>query len=178
MPFFKNIRYNYQLGGGSNMDVGAYSADMLLQVAAGSGDPALAVNPQVVRATPTLLNPEIDRAMEAEMVWDNGCQGHIRNSMWSRHLVALSLRAVGERGELSVINPVLPQVWHRLKLTLDGHTRHEKIPGRATYYYQLLEFMRRINSAEGSADLDQSIATMELIDAIYQAAGMPLRGQS
>ena len=178
LPLFKDIRYNFELGGGSKMDVGAYSGDMLRQVAAASGDPALASNPEVVRATPVLLNPNVDRAMEVELAWPNGCQGYIRNSLWSRHLLSISLRAVGEEGELRVSNPVAPQLWHRLTLKRDGLTQREKVTGKGSYYYQLLEFQRRIVSGEGSADLGDSIATMELIDSIYEAAGMPLRGTS
>jgi hypothetical protein len=40
----------------------------------------------------------------------------------------------------------------------------------------LLEFERRVREQIHSPDLETSVANMELIDAIYTAAGLPLRG--
>ncbi len=176
LPRFKDIRYDYSLGGGSNMDAGAYTANMLRMVAAASGIPGLQHNPEVVSATAKLRDPRVDRAMTAELAWPGGTTGRIVNSMWSRKLLRIGLRAVGERGELSVINPVVPQLYHRLTLVLDGVRTTEKVTGESSYYYQLQEFARRVESGVQSTDLADSIATMELIDAIYLAAGLPLRG--
>lgn len=176
LPRFGDIRYDYALGGGSNMDVGAYTSDMVLQIAAASGDPALAGTPRVNEASARLLRPNIDRVMKANLRWESGCSGRIVNSLWSLQIPGIRLRVLGERGQLSVSNPVLPHLWHRLDTKIGGKPQHERVSGKSTYYHQLLEFERRIRNESASPDLQQSIATMELIDAIYTAAGLPLRG--
>jgi len=172
---FRDIRYDYSLAGGSNMDLGAYTSDMLRQVAAASGDPALMSSPVVSWARAKLFGPDLDRAMEAELGWENQCSGHIVNSLWSWRMPGISVRALGERGQLNVTNAVLPHYWHRIHVKIDGKTREERVSGKTTYYYQLQEFERRIRQDTASDDLHDSIATMELIDDIYTAAGLPLR---
>ena len=176
LPRFSDIRYDYALGGGATMDVGAYTSDILLQLAAASGDPALAQSPQVTRATARKFRATIDRAMAAKVVWENGTSGQIINSFWSWRVPGVELKAVGEHGQLRVSNPVLPHRGHQLSVKINGKIHHERVPGKSSYYYQLLEFERRIREETSSPDLEESIATMELIDAIYTAAGMPLRG--
>lgn len=175
LPRFRDIRYDYSLAGGSNMDVGAYTSDMLRLIATASGDPALMSNPVVNWARAKLIGPDVDRTMEAELGWGNQCSGHIVNSLWSWRMPGISVRALGERGQLSVINPVLPHYWHRIHVKIDGKSRLERVSGKTTYYYQLQEFERRIRQETASDDLHDSIATMELIDDIYTAAGLPLR---
>jgi predicted dehydrogenase len=176
LPRFNDIRYNYSLGGGATMDVGAYTCDMLRQLALAGGDPELTGIPQVKWARARLLRPYVDRAMEAELKWPNGCSGHMVHSLWAWRLPAIKLHAVGERGQLRVLNPVTPQHGHRLWVKIGSKSHQEQVPGKTTYHYQLQEFERRIREEAASPDLQESIATMELIDAIYTAAGLPLRG--
>jgi len=178
LPLFNDIRYDYDLGGGASMDVGAYTCHMIRSVAAAAGDPALGINPRVVRANASLHDPRVDRAMVAELVWENGTRGTIINSLWSRRLFAISLNVVGDAGRLRVLNPVVPHLWHRLTITVDGRTRHEQVVGKATYYYQLQAFVDRVRRGQPALDLADSIANMELIDAVYTAAGLPLRGMA
>jgi predicted dehydrogenase len=176
LPRFNDIRFSYNLGGGANMDLGAYTSDMLRLLASATGDPEMAANPQVVRAKARLIRPDVDRTMEAELKWNNGCSGRIVNSLWSLHFPGSGLKVVGQRGQLKVLNPVFPHRWHRLRVTIDGKSHSEQVPGNSSYHYQLLEFQRRIHGQTASSDLQESITTMELIDAIYGAAGLPLRG--
>jgi predicted dehydrogenase len=178
MPRFNDIRFSYDLGGGANMDLGAYTSGMLRLLASATGDPALKVNPRVVRAKARMIRPNVDRAMEAELRWENGCSGRIVNSLWALHFPGSGLKVVGERGQLKVLNPVFPHRWHRLHITIDGSSRSEHVSGKSTYHCQMLEFQRRIHHGQiTSPDLQESIATMELIDAIYKTAGLPLRGK-
>ena len=144
LPRFSDIRYDYSLAGGSNMDAGAYTSDMLRQIAAASGDPVLRPNPVVNWARAKLIGPDVDRTMEAELVWENQCSGHIVNSLWSWRMPGISVRALGERGQLIVTNPVLPHYWHRIHVKIEGKTHQERVSGKARYYYQLQEFERRI----------------------------------
>jgi predicted dehydrogenase len=47
-----------------------------------------------------------------------------------------------------------------------------------SYRYQLEAFVAKVRGEEPPhwVDLDESIATMELVDAVYEKAGLPKRG--
>src|SRR5262249_32912103 len=98
--------------------------------------------------------------------------------MWSARVVQTTARVVGERGELHVINPTAPQIWHRMRIkTASGGARSEKFPKRPTYEYQLDAFCAA--GLRGEPTLtppSDSVANMRVLDAIYVAAGMTPRG--
>ncbi|HET9728656.1 MAG TPA: Gfo/Idh/MocA family oxidoreductase [Acidimicrobiia bacterium] len=169
LPLFKDIRYNYDLAGGALMDAGCYTVHMVRSI---SGE-----EPEVVSATPTLRTPDIDRAMHAELRFPSGATGAITCSMWSSKLLKLQARAVGERGELRVFNPTTPQLYHRMKVTVDGRSRVERFPRKPTYEYQLEAFCAAVLRGEPTLTPPaDSIGNMRVIDAIYREAGMKLRG--
>ena len=102
LPKFSDIRYDYSLAGGATMDVGCYAVDMM-RTFGGS-------TPEVVSAQAKLRDPQVDRAMTAELRFAGGHTGRILCSMWSSNLLQLSAKVVGDRGEvrLRVLNPVAP----------------------------------------------------------------------
>jgi len=169
LPMFSDIRYRFDLAGGALMDAGCYTVHMVRTL---GGE-----EPEVVSATPKLRSPDVDRAMHAELRFPSGHTGAITCSMWSSSLLRLHARAVGERGELRVFNPTSPHLYHRLKVTAGGHSRVERFPRTPTYEYQLEAFCAA--ALRGTPTLTpprESIANMRVIDAIYGAAGMRLRG--
>src|SRR5690242_5671134 len=169
LPRFSDIRYQYDLAGGALMDAGCYPVHMVRSV---SGE-----EPEVVRATAKRRGEDIDRAMRAELRFPSGATGAITCSMWSSALLRLHLRAVGERGEMRVFNPTTPQMYHRMKITVDGHSRVERFGRVPTYQYQLKAFCAAVLRGEPTlTPPTDSIANMRVIDAIYQAAGMRVRG--
>lgn len=176
LPMINDIRFNYALGGGATMDVGAYTSNLLRLLAAASGEAALQQAPTVVRARPKLLRDNVDRAMSVELRWDNGTTGLIENSLLSGKLFRLSAKVRGSAGSMSVLNPIAPQIYHHISLNIGGKRSRERVPGKASYTCQLEEFARRIHSGETRSDLSDAIANMSLIDTIYRAAGLPLRG--
>ncbi len=176
LPMLNDIRFNYALGGGATMDVGAYTCNIARLLASASDDPALKVLPKVVRAEAKLLRENVDRAMRVEFEWGNGTTGFIENSLLSRRLFRISAKVRGSKGELYVLNPVAPQIYHQLKTTIDGKTTREKVSGAASYTGQLKRFAERIASGETQSDLSDALENMTFIDSIYRAAGMPLRG--
>jgi len=180
-PIFprRDIRYSYELAGGAGMDVGAYAVSMMRYIAAASGDAALRANPEVISTRVKLRGEHIDRLMKVDVRWSNGVTGHLHFSMLSPALLKMSTRVIGENGELYVNNPYHPHMFNRFKLRLGQQKTSEKIAGEANYNYQLREFVQRINQGEWrNSYLEESIATMEIIDSIYDAAGMPRRGQN
>ncbi len=168
LPKFSDIRYNYPLAGGATMDAGCYAVHML-RTFGGS-------TPEVVSAQAKLRSPQVDRAMTAELRFPEGHTGRLRCSMWSTDLLRISVTVIGDRGELRVINPVLPHVFHRFTVRAGGFRRVERFPRRATYAYQLDAFAAAVLRGEpvktGPVD---AIETMAVIDAIYRAAGLAIR---
>ncbi|MCX4090940.1 Gfo/Idh/MocA family protein [Nocardia sp. alder85J] len=168
LPKFGDIRYNYDLAGGATMDAGCYAVHMA-RVYGGE-------EPGVVSARAKLRGPQIDRAMTADLRYPSGHTGRIRCSMWSRDLLSVNARVVGEHGELRILNPVAPQVFHRLSVRTGGARRVERFPRRASYAYQLDTFAAAVlDGAPVATAPADSVATMTVIDAIYRAAGLPLR---
>jgi predicted dehydrogenase len=171
LPFFSNIRYRYDLAGGSLMDQGCYAIHLARLLGGGE--------PEVVSAKAKLHGPDVDRAMVAELRFPGGHTARVESSMWSTTVVRMAARVEGEAGELRVFNPYLPQMWHRFAVRVNGRKRLEHFPGPGTYEHQLRRFCAVIN--EGATNLtppSDSIANMRVIDGIYRAAGLKLRGVS
>lgn len=178
LPLRGDIRYDFGLAGGATMDAGAYTANWLRLLAAASGEPALQALPEVVRAEARLIRPQVDRAMWVDLAWPDGTTGRIENSLWSHKFLKIGVRVTGSRGELKVFNPLAPQFYNRFTLTVDGRTRRERVAGKATYTYQLEEFLRRIRQGPPyRSDLSDAIDNMTLIDNIYRKAGLAVRGE-
>jgi predicted dehydrogenase len=171
LPKFSDIRYNYALAGGALMDAGCYAVHMV-RTFGGS-------TPEVVSAQAKLRDPRIDRAMTAELKFAEGHTGQVRCSMWSLRLLEISTRIVGERGELSLFNPVTPHFIHRLAIRLPEGRSIERFPRRASYAYQLDAFAAAVLRGEPvKTTPEDAIENMTVIDAIYRAAGLPLRQPS
>jgi predicted dehydrogenase len=169
LPKFSDIRYQYDLGGGAMMDAGCYALHCLRLL--GTGDP------EVVSAKALLRSPTIDRAMSADYRFPDGTRGHTETSMWSRRVLNLSAKVVGERGTMHVFNFVAPQYYNLLSLTIDGQTRRERVRGGATYTLQLRRFASSVLRGEPSlTPAEDAVTTMRIIDEVYSAAGLPPRG--
>jgi predicted dehydrogenase len=169
LPRFGDIRYRFDLAGGATMDAGCYAVHMARLL---GGE-----EPEVVSATAKLRSPDVDRAMTADLQFPGGATGRITCSMWSTNIVRLTAKARGDRGELRVINPLAPQLYHRITVEHDGTKHREKLSRRPTYEYQLEAFVASVLDGEPHlTPPSDSIANMRVIDAIYDAAGMRRRG--
>jgi len=134
--------------------------------------------PEVVSARAKLRSPKVDRAMVADFRFPSGASGCIETSMWSRTLLKMGARVVGDRGELRVFNFATPQMFNRFAVIVDGKKTRERVRGDATYTYQLRAFAGAVLRGEPTlTPPDDAITTMRLIDDIYRAAGLPLRGE-
>lgn len=169
LPKFSDIRYQYDLAGGATMDVGAYTVHMARLL--GRDEPIVA------SATAKLRTPNVDRAMRAELTFPAGHTGRITCSMWSTWVIQTYARVTGDRGEMRVVNPTSPQLWHRMRVKSDGSTRTERFTHRPTYEFQLDAFCAAVLRGEPTLTPPaDSIANMRVLDAIYIAAGMTPRG--
>jgi predicted dehydrogenase len=159
-----DIRWQLDLAGGALMDAGCYAVHLMRTL--GGGEPS------VVSATARLRSPGVDRRMEAEVEFADGVTGRITASMWSSTLLKVNARVTGDKGEIRVLNPFAPQIYHRFKV----NGRREKIRGETTYTHQLRAFTGAVLRAEPIlTPPSDAVANMALIDAIYLAAGMQPR---
>ena len=164
-----DIRYRFELGGGATMDAGCYAVS-LVRFLAGA-------EPEVVSARARLASPQVDRYLRAELSFPGGATGRVTCSLFSARLLDVSARAEGDRGRLWVLNPVAPQLFHRLSVRTQAGRRVERVAGEGSYTGQLRAFARAVR--EGTAlptDAASGIANMRVIDALYQTAGLRRRG--
>jgi predicted dehydrogenase len=168
LPRFSDIRYQFGMAGGALMDAGCYPVSLVRMLAG--------AEPDVVSAKAKLHSPDVDRAMEAQLSFPSGATGTVRGSMWSSQLLRISVKAVGERGALRVLNPLQPQIGHRISVrTADGR-RVERLTRRPSFEFQLDAFAGAVLRGEAPlTPASDAVANMTVIDSIYRAAGLPLR---
>jgi predicted dehydrogenase len=164
-----DIRYRFDFAGGALMDLGGYTVNMVRHLAGGE--------PQVVSAEARLSSPNVDRWARAELVFADGRTGRITCSLFSSTLLRIEARVVGESGQLFVFNPLAPHIYHHLTVRTASGRRRERARGESSYKLQLRAFVQALRSGTPpSTDGRDGIANMAVIDAIYTAAGLPLRG--
>ncbi|MEE8580803.1 MAG: Gfo/Idh/MocA family oxidoreductase [Myxococcota bacterium] len=164
-----DIRFQYELAGGALMDTGCYAINMV-RFMAGS-------EPEVTGARARLASPRVDRYMEANFRFADGVTGRITCSLLSSVLLRVSAIARGERGEMKVLNPTVPHLYHHLRLRTASGSSRERLAGDSTYTGQLRAFVETVGGRPAMpTDAQDAIANMRVIDAVYQKAGLPLRG--
>lgn len=166
---FTDFRFDYETGGGSTIDMGCYPISFVRAVTE--------EEPTVVDATAGLHDTLIDRWMRATMRLPSGGDVRLLVSMRSRHVFSFSIKIFGSRGRISVLNYVKPELGHRLKIRSHAGTRRERVPGGSTYGTQLAAFAEAVRtSTQPATTVAESVKTMRVIDAVYLAAGLPVRG--
>ncbi len=165
LPRFSDIRYQLALAGGATMDAGCYAVHMARTFGGGE--------PEVVSAQAKLQSREVDRAMTGDLLFPGGYPGRVTTSMWSSSVLRLSARVWGSKGRITLINPLGPQVWHRLSVTAAGGKRRETFSHRHTYAFQLDAFCAAVLRGEPIlTPPSDAVANMKVIDALYTAAGL------
>ncbi len=203
LPRKGDIRWSIPLAGGALMDAGCYPVHMVRTVAGTEPEVISATSSEgwggVDRATSARLRfPALDADAGADGDGDDGAgvaeggaagdgaggagsggagpTGAITCSMWSHRLAAIWLRAEGSEGTLKVRNPLMPHLFGRIAVTARGATRRERPWPGTTYSYQLSAFTAAVR--EGTpfpTGVDDAVANMAVIDAIYRAAGVEPR---
>jgi predicted dehydrogenase len=164
-----DIRLDWDLAGGATMDLGCYLLDMVRYF---SG-----LKAEVRRARAQVGPPNIDLTMEAELELENGASARISCSIASDARAQAWFTACGERGELLVTNLVAPQGGHRLTLRRGGRETVAVVEGGTTYLCQLRAFVAAVQQQQPIATPGSAgVANMRLIDEVYRAAGLPIRG--
>lgn len=182
-----DIRYRYDLAGGALMDTGSYALSNLRAFG----------ELEVVRAEAEEMAPDVDRRTTAELRYRNGgATASMLSEFTGTDQKAelgdpedidpdafdFEFRAevvvTGTKGQLHIDNPLAP-MWGRGLTVTDpnGETVVQEAAEQvATYTCQLLAFRACVeDSGPNLYPPSESIKTMELIDAVYQAAGLPVR---
>jgi len=164
-----NIRFDWSLAGGATMDLGCYPLHMLREF---SG-----LRPRVVNATPKIGPKNIDVAMEVDLELEGGVPARVNCSMVADAQVTIAFLIRGEKGELNIFNPVAPQMGNSLTLKTASGEKQETVAGDASYTCQLRAFAEAVRgNGEFPTDGDQGVFNMRVIDDVYRAAGLPVRG--
>ena len=165
-----DIRWSWPLAGGALMDVGCYPVHLLRSV--------VGTQPTVTGATAIEGEPKVDGDMRIELEFDGGITGLVRTSMQSPDSYCYA-KFIGEDGELEVTNPFQPVEGNALTIRVGGATRSETPTTESSYNFQLRAvadvFLR---GATVVTDVDDAIKNMDVIDAAYRAAGLPIREPS
>jgi predicted dehydrogenase len=171
LPLPGDIRYQYALAGGAVMDVGCYALHMNRLLA---GE-----EPEVVSARVKLARPNVDRWAQAELRYPSGTTGTMSCALLSARVLSIRIQVRGERGTLRVFNPTGPQFGYRMSIRSHDGRQRVRVEGARTptYAYQLEAFRDAITSgAPVLTPPSDSVANMRAVDAVYRAAGLPVRG--
>ncbi|MEO0997388.1 MAG: Gfo/Idh/MocA family oxidoreductase [Pseudomonadota bacterium] len=169
IPFRRGeLRYDSCLGGGAMMDLGCYPVHWVRTV--------MGEEPVVVSATRELHPSGVDTATSAELEFSGGVCARISCSMDERLPNRLDAELVvsGDRGRLTVVNPLAPHVGHELIVDSAAGTRRQVVNGHSTYYHQLEHVVGVVNGERrqitGGPD---AIANMSVIDAVRDLSAAP-----
>lgn len=161
-------RWQWELAGGAQMDLGCYALHL---------HRFLGHEPRVVgaRAGVRAGHPGVDEWLESDLEHADGVTGlaqcHMAAQDWQ-----ITCHVRGSDGEALAHNIVLPQRDDRLTVWTGNDVRVERLGARSTYTYQLEALGAHLRGETPfPLDVDDALATAELIDAAYAAAGLPPR---
>jgi len=165
-------RWSLELAGGALMDLGCYGlhAHRALGRWAG-GEPELVD----ARAKERAAAPGVDEWLEADLRFPSGATGTVRCSM-VHPTREMTLHVTGSRGDATVQDFVEPPKDDRLVIRTEAGETAEHLGTKSSYTYQLEAFIAALRGGPAMpTGLDDAVATAELIDQCYRAAGLPLR---
>ena len=161
-----DIRWSWPLAGGALMDLGCYPVHLLRH--------AMGAEPRVLGARAVEGEPNVDGAMDIELEFPGGIPGMVRVAMMGG-AEDHSARIVGENGVLEVTSPWIPQRGNSVRVTGGNGDRVEELTNEPSYNFQLRELLAVLDGAPLVTGTADAIANMEVIDAAYLAAGLPVR---
>lgn len=164
-------RWSLELAGGATMDLGCYVLDAARHLGQWIGRP-----PSVREAKAALWEPRVDSAMTAELGYGEGITAQCRWDMGAADRT-MTWTVTGTEGSVTSPAFAVPHQDNRLLLTRDGHTEVEVHGDQTSYTYQLARVAAVLAAGPPyPADVDGSVATADLVDQCYLAAGLDPRG--
>jgi predicted dehydrogenase len=164
-----DLRWDYALSGGSLMDLGCYPMSWVRHV---TGEEPTVVSAEAVE------DPEnIDAFITCELAFPSGATGSVTSAMERPFDVGLTI--TGSEGSIEATNPMAPQGGNNLTITTAAGTTSGQIEAGITYDHMVRAFIDHlVLGAPFPTSGQDSINNMAAIDAVYQAAGLPVRGQA
>jgi predicted dehydrogenase len=171
MPKPGDLRLQFDLAGGSMMDVGCYAIHsqrmISQQVAAGE--------PSVVKADVNSADGKIDTKLYVQLKYPNGVAALAKGDFETEGMQA-PLTVTGSKGSVYLPNFVASGMDPRVIVESAGQKRVEHLPSISTYTYQLLAFADAIDLGKAAkTDANDAVAQSALLDAAYLSASLPLR---
>lgn len=164
-----DVRQSWELSGGALMDLGCYPIQWLRFVAGRE--------PTVFSATMTQGRPNVDIITDIELDFGQGLTGHAHTAMNPGVEKKIWLQVTGSEGTLRVDNPLAPHDGHLITVSVGSDVESYTVEGLTTYHHQLVAFRDAIaNRSQIPTGGSDAINNMLVIDAAYQAAGLPIRG--
>lgn len=167
-PGDSDPRWSLSLAGGALMDLGCYGLHAVRMLAPWAGGA-----PRLVSAHGEQRSgaPGVDEWLDADLEFPSGATASARCHMAYDDL-EMSCRVIGSRGEALAPNFVLPHLDDRLVVRTPDGERTERLGTRSSYTYQLEALAAHIRrDSPLPLDGDDALATMQLIDESYRAAG-------
>lgn len=163
-----NLRWEYATSGGSTMDLGCYPIHWVRSVA---GE-----EPTVTSASAEEDPEKIDAALGAELSFPSGATGYIHSAMNdSSNKILLTVE--GTEGRIVADNPLAPQDGNMLTIETPSGTSSGTIEAGSTYHHMVRAFVDHVRlGSPFPTKGEDSINNMRVIDAAYEAAGLPRRG--
>jgi predicted dehydrogenase len=175
-----DIRYDFDLGGGATMDGGCYALDCIRLLSGASGGVSGGGEPEVEAAVAQTVPRDVDVSLAARLRLPSGGTAWFDSAFTFDGEFRADVHVVGEHGHLWLRNFIGAHDG-QLTVTRDGSAASSVTGaaaggGETTYTYQLRAFAAAIHSgAPYPTTPENGLATMRLIDASYQAAGLPSR---
>ncbi|HKX80318.1 MAG TPA: Gfo/Idh/MocA family oxidoreductase [Novosphingobium sp.] len=167
-----DFRLDYQRGGGVLLDAGYYCISLLRMML---GEPL-----GVRQASATLVAPQVDGEIDARLEFAAGATGRIvASNQFAGDMLEITARILADGGSARVVNPFMPHLGCRIEFEQAGRRWNENIDSRSSYAFQAEQFVCRARRGDRSlASIEDAVANLVAIDAIYHAAGLPPRGQA
>ncbi|MBT3460566.1 MAG: Gfo/Idh/MocA family oxidoreductase [Gammaproteobacteria bacterium] len=164
-----DIRRNYGLGGGVLMDIGCYPISWIRHL--------MQAEPVVVSATAITDPDQVDVEMRASLSFELGATAMITGSMKADVDFKAVVEVFGSEGQMTLRNPLAPQLGHELIVTGVQGSRRVTFDKRSSYAYQLDAFLGAVQRGHSLwTDANDAVKQLTVIDACYKKAGLRLRG--
>lgn len=185
-PAESDPRWNFELAGGTVMDLGCYAINALLVLGESLGQDVVLRSAEI---DPWAVDARLDGTVRAELALGSVTASVVTSMVspdWD-----FSLEITGSKGSIFAPNYVKPQEDNRLVVrtgagsdtaaggSVEAAASAERVESTSevsSYTYQLQRIRQAVrDGVRDTAELERSRRTMELIDEIYLAGGLPLR---